>query len=155
MKAALLAMVLSIAHLTGLAAAGSARADWSDEVRATYLAFVAAQNARDLKAVRALLLDSPRFLWVSDGHSVWGRDATIARMASFQEAEVWRVEPSLSEAIPVRVGDGAAFLHLPLRLVIGSSPKPDNLKFLVSVLCARTPDGWRIAALFTTTDKRD
>src|SRR5438128_2419721 len=40
-----------------------------EEVRATYERFVAAQNARDLDGVRALLLDSPQFLWVSDGRS--------------------------------------------------------------------------------------
>jgi ketosteroid isomerase-like protein len=155
MKAALFAVALAAAHLTGLAGTDSARADWSDEVRATYLAFAAAQNARDLKRVRSLLLDSPQFLWVSDGRSVWGPDATLERMASFQEANVWRVEPALGEAIPVLVGDGTAFLHLPLRLAIGSARSPDALKFLVSVLCTRTPDGWRIAALFTTTDKTD
>ena len=105
MKAALFAAALATAHLTGLAAV---KADWSDEVRATYLDFAAAQNARDLQKVRALLLDSPQFLWVSDGRSVWGRDATVARMASFQGAEVWRVEPSLAEAVPVQVGEGTA-----------------------------------------------
>jgi hypothetical protein len=135
MKAALFAVALAAAHLTGLAAAGPARADWSDEVRATYIAFVVAQNARDLKTVRSLLLDSPQFLWVSDGRAVWGPDATLERMASFQEAEVWRLEPALADAVPVRVGEGTAFLHLPLRLAIGSARSPDALKFLVSVLC--------------------
>jgi hypothetical protein len=37
--------------------------------------------------------------------------------------------------------------------VIGSAKAPDRLRFLVSMLCVRTPDGWRIAALFTTTAK--
>jgi ketosteroid isomerase-like protein len=155
MKAAFFAVALAAAHLAGLALTGSARADWSDEVRATYLAFAAAQNARDLKTVRSLLLDSPQFLWVSDGRSVWGPDATIERMASFQQAAVWRVEPALADAVPVQVGTGSAFLHLPLRLVIGSGAEPDRLGFLVSVLCSQTADGWRIAALFTTTNKTD
>jgi len=44
-------------------------------------------------------------------------------------------------------------LHLPLVLTIGSSAKPDLLRFLVSVLGVQTPEGWRIAALFTTTEK--
>jgi len=30
---------------------------------------------------------------------------------------------------------------------------PDRLRFLVSVLCVKTPAGWRIAALFTSTEK--
>ena len=134
-------------------AAGSASANWSEEVRATYDRFVAAQNARDLRRVRELLLDGPQFLWVSDGMSVWGREAMLERMASFQEAEVWRVEPDLARAEPVRVTDATAFLHLPLTLVIGSQPSPDRLRFLVSILCVRGIDGWRIAALFTTNAK--
>jgi uncharacterized protein (TIGR02246 family) len=131
-------------------AAGSASANWSEEVRATYERFVAAQNARDLSRVRELLLDGPQFLWVSDGMSVWGREAMLERMASFQEAEVWRVEPDLARAEPVRLTEATAFLHLPLTLVIGSQPSPDRLRFLVSILCVRAIDAWRIAALFTT-----
>ena len=53
MKAALFAAALAAAHLTGVA---TVKADWSDEVRATYLAFAKAQNARDLKGVRSLVV---------------------------------------------------------------------------------------------------
>jgi ketosteroid isomerase-like protein len=146
------AILIALALFAGVAA-DPARADWSQEVRATYDRFVAAQNARDLTRVRELLLDGPQFLWVSDGMSVWGREAMLERMASFQEAEVWRVEPDLARAVPVQVSDATGFLHLPLTLVIGSQPSPDRLRFLVSILCVRGVDGWRIAALFTTTAK--
>ena len=142
-------IILALALLAEVAA-GPARADWSEEVRATYERFVAAQNARDLRRVREMLLDGPQFLWVTDGMSVWGREAMLERMASFQEAEVWRVEPDLARAEPVRVTEATAFLHLSLTLVIGSQPSPDRLRFLVSILCVRGIDGWRIAALFTT-----
>ena len=123
------------------------------ELRALYERFAAAQNAHDLGQVRPLFLDSPRFLWVSDGQSFWGPDAVLARMASFQRAETWRVVPDLARAVPVEVGPGAAYLHLPLVLVIGSAAKPDHLRFLVSMLGVDTAQGWRIAALFTTTQK--
>jgi ketosteroid isomerase-like protein len=150
MKALLTTLALLATALTPLGARGSNEAD----IRATYGAFAAAQNARDLHRVRALLIDSPRFLWVSDGVSVWGPEATLARMASFQEAPVWRVEPDLARAVAVDVGADAGFLHLPLRLVIGVGDNPDRLRFLVSALCVRTPNGWRIAALFTTSEKQ-
>ena len=115
--------------------------------------FAAAQNARDLERVRPLLLDAPTFLWVSDGQSFWGPDAVLARMASFQGAEVWRVEPDLAHAVAVPVSERVAYLHLPMILVIGPAAKPDRLRFLVSMLGVETEDGWRIAALFTTTEK--
>jgi hypothetical protein len=118
-----------------------------------YERFLSAQNSRDIARVRPLLLDAPRFLWVSDGKSFWGREAMLARMASSQEAEVWEVDPDLEKAIAVEIGREAGYLHLPLLLTIGAKTNPDRLRFLVSMVGVRTPEGWRIAALFTTTEK--
>jgi hypothetical protein len=136
-----------------LMATPAAAADPTEAVRALYQRFAAAQNAHDLTAVRPLLLDRPEFLWVSDGQSFWGPDAVLARMASFQQAEVWRVEPDLARAVAVPVRDGVAYLHLPLVLVIGPKANPDRLRFLVSMLGVETQAGWKIAALFTATEK--
>jgi hypothetical protein len=118
-----------------------------------YERFAAAQNARDLAKVRALFLASPDFLWVSDGQSIWGADDTLKRMALFQEADIWRVEPNLAKAKSVTVDDHTAYLHLPLVLTIGPKAAPEKFGFLVTVLCVETEQGWRIAGLFTTTDK--
>ena len=131
----------------------SASAGPADEARALYSRFVAAQNARDLETVRSLFLASPDFLWVSDGMSVWGPDATIDRMSLFQTAEIWTVEPNLAQSVAVAVDDRSAFLHLPLVLTIGPRRSPVRLAFLVTMLCRETPQGWRIAGLFTTTEK--
>jgi hypothetical protein len=136
-----------------LMAPPAAAADPAGAVRSLYERFAAAQNAHDLAAVRPLLLDGPEFLWVSDGQSFWGPDAVLARMASFQRAEVWRVEPDLDRAVAIPVREGVAYLHLPLVLVIGPRASPDRLRFLVSMLGVETEAGWRIAALFTTTEK--
>jgi hypothetical protein len=70
--------------------------------------------------VRRHLLDGPRFLWVSDGKSFWGREAMLERMASFQEAEVWQVDPDLEKAVAVEIGPETGYLHLPLQLTIGA-----------------------------------
>ncbi|MEK0083999.1 nuclear transport factor 2 family protein [Benzoatithermus flavus] len=131
----------------------AARAGASEEVRTLYGRFLAAQNARDLARVRSLLLDSPKFLWVSDGMAVWGPDALVERMSLFQQAPVWRVDPDLAKAVPVELDDRTAYLHLPLVLTIGPEAAPDRLHFLVSMLGVATPEGWRIAALFTTAEK--
>lgn len=124
------------------------------EIIELYQRFAAAQNQRDLDSVRGLFDDSGPFLWVSDGMSVWGADAAIARMKSFQLATTWRVEPDLAQARVVEIDAAAAYLHLPLDLVIGEGATPDRLHFLVTMLCAKSPRGWRIAALLTTTAKR-
>jgi hypothetical protein len=148
-----MAVYTALALLGGALATPVAVAGPAEEVRAVYGRFLAAQNARDLAQVRAVLLDSPEFLWVSDGRSVWGPDALVERMGLFQRAEVWRVEPKLDRAVAVAIDERAAYLHLPLVLTIGPAAGPDRLPFLVSVLGVETEEGWRIAALFTTDDK--
>lgn len=137
-----------------LFAAPPAAAAPDADLHSLYGRFVAAQNRLDLAAVRALLWDSPDFLWVSDGRPVWGVDALVERMGSFQKAEVWRVEPELAAARLVEVGPDAAYLNVPLVLTIGAKAEPARLRWLVDVLFRRDDDGWRIAALFTTEDKR-
>src|SRR3954454_12001451 len=134
-----------------LMAGTAAAAEPAVEVRALYKRFAAAQNAHDLAAVRPLLVDSPTFLWVSDGQSFWGPDAVLARMASFQQAEIWRVEPDLARAVPVVVGPDVAYLHLPLVLVIGRAAEPDRLRFLVSKLEVNRGQGWKFAATVTNS----
>lgn len=138
----------------GCVLVSTAQAGPADDVRDLYARFLAAQNARDLEGVRALLWNSPRFLWVSDGKSFWGPDALVERMGQFQKAPVWRVEPELDAAVPVELDATTAYLHLPLTLVIGSEQSPDRLPWLVSMLGVRTEQGWRIAALLTTVDNR-
>lgn len=122
-------------------------------LRALYGRFVAAQNALDVDRVRAVLWESPEFLWVSDGRPYWGPDALVERMKGFQTAGVWRVEPDLETARSVTLGPGLGYLSLTLTLVIGEKAAPDRLRFLVHMLGREGTSGWRIAALFTTEDK--
>lgn len=133
--------------------AGAALAGTRDEVLATYQGFAEAQNARDLDRIGAFFIDGPEFLWVSDGQSFWGREATLQRMSGFQKAEVWRVVPDIDDAAVVELDDRMAMLHMPLVLQIGSKAAPDHLRFLVSILFRKEGEVWRIAALLTTTQK--
>jgi ketosteroid isomerase-like protein len=139
--------------IAAAAVALPARADGEAAVRDLYGRFLAAQNARDLAAVRTTLWASPKFLWVSDGRPFWGPDALVERMGAFQRAEVWRVDPAFERSRVVEVAPDAAFLSVPLVLTIGAAAAPARLAWLVGVLCRRGADGWRIAALFTTEDK--
>ena len=147
------AILLGLGFALALALSPAVEAAPGDEALLLYRQFAAAQNARDLAKVRALFLPSPDFLWVSDGTAFWGVDAVLKRMALFQEAETWQVEPDLGAARAVAVDVHTAFLHLPLVLVIGPKTRPERFGFLVTVLCVETPAGWRISGLFTTNDK--
>ena len=137
-----------------MAAANPAFADPQQEVRDLYTAFVTAQNAHDIDAVRQLLSDRPDFLWISDGRPVWGREAMLERMASFQQSEVWRVEPDYAASQVILLDQDTAVFHLPLLLVLGTKADPARLKWLVEVICQKEAAGWRIAGLYTAQDKR-
>jgi uncharacterized protein (TIGR02246 family) len=144
-------------HLTlalGIALASPALADPRQEVRDLYTAFVSAQNQHDIDAVRPLLSDRPEFLWISDGRPVWGREAMLTRMADFQKAEVWRVEPEYAASQVILLDEDTAVFHLPLLLVLGTKADPARLKWLVEVICQKEATGWRIAGLYTAQDKR-
>ena len=136
-------------------AGAPAQAGPAEEAQRLHAAFVEAQNANDLRRVRSLLLDGPTFLWVTNGLSVWGPDAAIARLTRFHANEVWRIDHALDRARAVDVAPGTAFLHVPLVLTVGSSSGPQRHHMLVTALCAQAPEGWRIAALFTTDENRD
>jgi uncharacterized protein (TIGR02246 family) len=138
----------------GIAFASPAMADPQQEVRDLYVAFVTAQNQHDIDAVRPLLSDRPDFLWISDGRPVWGREAMLARMADFQKAEVWRVEPEYAASQVILLDEDTAVFHLPLLLVLGTEADPARLKWLVEVICQKEATGWRIAGLHTAQDKR-
>ena len=138
----------------GIAFASPAMADQQQEVRDLYAAFVTAQNRHDIDAVRPLLSDRPDFLWISDGRPVWGREAMLARMADFQKAEVWRVEPEYAASQVILLDEDTAVFHLPLLLVLGTKADPARLKWLVEVICQKEVTGWRIAGLYTSQDKR-
>ena len=73
-----LAALIGLALLLG-AMARPALAASEDEVRATFERYVAAHNAHDEKALAALLLDSPDFLWITRGTAVWGHDPAMKR----------------------------------------------------------------------------
>jgi uncharacterized protein (TIGR02246 family) len=138
----------------GIALAGPASADPQQDIRDLYTAFVTAQNRHDIDAVRPLLSDRPDFLWISDGRPVWGREAMLARMADFQKAEVWRVEPEFDASQVILLDDDTAVFHLPLLLVLGTRADPARLKWLVEVVCQKEAAGWRIVGLHTAQDKR-
>ena len=143
-----------LAFVLSLLLAVPAFADPQQDIRDLYTAFVTAQNAHDIDAVRPLLSDRPDFLWISDGRPVWGREAMLKRMEEFQSAEVWRVEPDYGASQVILLDQDTAVFHVPLLLVLGSKADPARLRWLVEVICQKEAAGWRIAGLYTAQDKR-
>jgi ketosteroid isomerase-like protein len=116
-----------------------------DEVRATFSHFVAAQNGHDAKAVQALLLDSPDFLWITRGTPVWGVDAAMKRFATLYQG-TWHLDPEAASLKVIMIGDGTAQLYVPIVFTIGpSGQSAQSTRFLMNQLLVKTATGWKIS----------
>lgn len=142
-KAVAMAAMLALA----ISAALPARAAPDDEIRAAFERFVAAQNAHDGAAVRALLLDSPSFLWITRGTVIWGRDAAMQRFEG-NYAGTWNLKPKSSELKVMLLNDGAAQLYVPILFTIGPAGQAaqESWTFINQTL-VKTADGWKVASI--------
>jgi uncharacterized protein (TIGR02246 family) len=130
-----------------VAAVPSAPASPPEEVRQTFDRFVAAQNAHDLRAVEALLLDSPDFLWITRGTPIWGREAALKRFKALYEG-TWQLAPDASALKVAMLGDNAAQLFVPISFSIGAPGQaPQTTRFLMNQVLVKTPAGWRVSAI--------
>ncbi len=121
--------------------AGSVQAGTEDEVKAQFSKFVAAQNARDLKAVSDLLLDSPQFLWITRGAPIWGREAALKRFEALYQG-TWSLDPKTDELKVFEVQPGVAQLYVPITFMIapaGQTAQPT--RFLMNQVLVKTPEG--------------
>jgi ketosteroid isomerase-like protein len=136
-----------LALLATLTAASARAASPEDEARAAFDRFVAAQNAHDLKAVEALLLDSPQFLWITRGTPVWGRAEALKRFESLYSG-TWHLEPEAAALRFVFVQPQVAELFVPIIFSIGPSGQPaQETRFLMNQVLVKTDSGWKIASI--------
>jgi ketosteroid isomerase-like protein len=130
-----------------VAAAPLTAAPPQDEVRQTFERFVAAQNAHDVQAVEALLLDSADFLWITRGTPIWGREAALKRFKALYEG-TWQLVPEAAALKVIMLGDGAAQLFVPISFSIGAAGQaPQTTRFLMNQVLIKTPAGWKVSAI--------
>ena len=118
-----------------------------EEARATFDRFVVAQNAHDLKAVEGLLLDSPRFLWITRGNAVWGRAEALKRFENLY-AGTWHLAPDVSAFRVVLSQPEVAEIFVPIVFSIGPSGQPaQETTFLMNQVLVKTDAGWKVASI--------
>ena len=125
-------------------AMGSAGAAPSDEIRATAVRFVAAQNAHDLTRVNGLLTDSPDFLWINSGTVIRTRDDALRHFGELFQAD-WRVDPDWSTFHVVMLDVSTAELFLHVSITRGGSSQSTAMNQIL----VKTPIGWRVMAVIT------
>jgi ketosteroid isomerase-like protein len=112
------------------------------EIKATFGKFVAAQNAHDLKAVGALLSDSPNFLWVTPGNIARGRDAAMKRFGELFQT-TWRVDPDWStfQIMMLDVSTAEIFVRVAITDdALGQSTRMNQI-------LVNTARGWRVLSI--------
>lgn len=133
--------------MLSILAIGPAFAGTEDDIRATFDRFVTAQNARDISAVRELLLDSPSFLWVSSGSPIWGRDAALQRFGTLYQG-TWKLTPDTAKLKVILLNDTAAQLFVPFKLNYGPPGQPaHDTSLLMNQTLVKTAGGWRVASI--------
>jgi ketosteroid isomerase-like protein len=142
-----LAAVICLVLLLGSMARHPALAASEDEVRATFERYVAAHNAHDEKALAALLLDSPDFLWITRGTAVWGHDPAMKRFAGLFQG-TWQLAPDPSGLKVTIIGEGVAQVFVPIVFTIGNAGQPaQTTTFLMNQILRKTADGWKVSSV--------
>jgi len=129
-------------------AVGGVQAATEDEVRATFDRFVQVQNAHDTKALEALLVDSPQFLWITRGTVVWGRDTALQRFAKLHEG-TWRLDPEPTSVRVVPITGDVAEVHATVQFTIGAPGQPAQVtRTLLNQVLVKSGGAWRVMSIF-------
>jgi len=122
-------------------------ATMEDEVRAVFDKYIAAQNAHDLKSMRALLIDSPDFLWISRGKPLWGREAALKSLEERYKG-TWHLDVDRKEFRVVSVSRRVAQVYAQTQLTVGEpGVEPAKNRVYTNVVMVKKPEGWRITSI--------
>ena len=124
----------------------SAAAD-ETEARAFFTKFVAAQNAHDASAVKAMLWESPGMLRYSRAVETRGREAVADRFREYYEG-TWHLEPDMSQFHATVISNDVMQILVPIVFTRGlpGQPSQDN-KFLISQTYVHDTNGWHVASI--------
>jgi uncharacterized protein (TIGR02246 family) len=118
------------------------------ELRSFFEKFVQVQNAHDAKSLESLIADSPQFLWITRGTTIWGRDAALQRFAKLYEG-TWKLEPELAAMKVVTLGNGVAELHVPVVFTTGASGQPpQTVRIYLNQVVVKSDGAWRVMSIF-------
>jgi hypothetical protein len=139
-------LALAIALTLGLAS-GAHAAPTEADARAFFERFVAAQNAHDAAAVKAMLWDSPRMLWYTRGTEIRGPSAVVETLHSYY-AGTWHLEPDMASFRATVLSDTVLQLLVPVVFTRGEAGQPPQAnQFLISQTLVLSPTGWKVASI--------
>ncbi|MGY3389941.1 hypothetical protein ACVWW6_002532 [Bradyrhizobium sp. USDA 3311] len=127
---------------------GGAQAAANDaEARAIFEKFIAAQNAHDADAVKAMLLNSPGTLLFARGIETRGRDEVATRFKTYYEG-TWHLEPDMSKFHVAVISNEVMQILVPIVFTRALPGKPAQQNtFLISQTYVQDAAGWHVASI--------
>ena len=124
----------------------------TNEARALFTKFVAAQNAHSVSDVKAMLWNSPGTLLLARGAEIRGPGAIADRFKEYYEG-TWHVEPDMSLFHVTLISKDVMQFLVPVIFTRGlpGQPSQDN-KFLVTQTLVHEANGWHIASIISIAD---
>ena len=142
------AMAMLLVLVATIGAGGPAQAAANDaEARTIFEKFIAAQNAHDADAVKAMLLDSPSTMLFARNVDTRGRDAVAARFKDYYEG-TWHLDPDMSRFRVAVISNDVMQVLVPIVFTRGLPGKPPQQStFLISQTYVQDANGWHIASI--------
>ena len=124
----------------------------TNEARALFTKFVAAQNAHSVSDVKAMLWNSPGTLLLARGAEIRGPGAIADRFKEYYEG-TWHVEPDMSLFHVTLISKDVMQFLVPVVFTreLPGQPSQDN-KFLVTQTLVHDANGWHIASIISIAD---
>jgi hypothetical protein len=117
------------------------------EARAFFTKFVAAQNAHDASAVKAMLWNSPDMLWFSRNVETRGSEAVADRFKEYYEG-TWHLEPDMSRFHAAVISNDVMQILVPVVFTRGlPGAPPQNNTFLICQTFVHDGTGWHVASI--------
>jgi hypothetical protein len=142
------AALMLLALVATIGTGGRAQAAANDaQARIIFEKFIAAQNAHDADAVKAMLLDSPSTLLFARNVDTRGRDAVAARFKEYYEG-TWHLEPDMSKFRVAVISNDVLQVLVPIVFTRGLPGKPPQQNtFLISQTYVEDASGWHVASI--------
>jgi hypothetical protein len=118
-----------------------------DDPMTAFEQFIQAQNQHDLTALNNLLDDSPDFLWITKGQTIWGKESSLKRFESLFKG-TWTLEPDRSNLKIITLDKNSRHIYVPITFSIGEpGQEPKQIKFLMNMILINKSGTWKVSAI--------
>ena len=109
--------------------------------------FIKAQNQHNLTALNNLLVDSPDFIWITKGQTIWGKESALKKFENLYKG-TWNLEPDKSNLKIIILDKKTRHIYVPITFTIGElGQEPKQIKFLMNMIIVKKSGRWKVSAI--------